>query len=167
MKYVWKIIVGLGCAALISACSTFQSGSEQVEKSKASELIAGNYEKVQTGLSPKSLPPGECGLFLWSKSETPDFVFYSRAGSETADFWYEKQERKLTRTGVSGEVFGQQLTRQLFTLEDGRAVALEMTPGELLVGGQRVPQASFKITDAEGWVTMMPAVGASVCQPAV
>ena len=44
-------------------------------------------------------------------------------------------------------------------------VELRMEPGEQLVGGQRVPEASLTVIDSEGWRTMIPVAGVTACQP--
>ncbi len=131
----------------------------------ARQVAEAGFARSEKGLSPQTLSAGECGLFLWTRREEPSFIFFSKGGTETAKFWYEGGEKPLMRTGVGGDIFGQQLTSQVFQLPDGRSVELSMEPGELLVGGQRVPEASFRIIDAEGWATMLPAAGVTVCQP--
>lgn len=134
-------------------------------KQGAKDVAKTGIAQTKSGLAAQSLNPGECGLFLWTRRESPEFVFFSKSGTETAKFWYDKAEQALNRTGAGGDVFGQQLTEQFFSLPDGRTLELDMTPGDLLVGGQRVPEATLKVLDADGWATMIPAAGVTVCQP--
>ena len=72
---------------------------------------------------------------------------------------------ELSRTALGGDVFGQQLTEQDFVTADGRSIELRMTPGDQLIGGQRIPEASLTLVDAEGWKTLIPLAGVSACQP--
>lgn len=158
------VVMVAGCA---TSAPTLEKKSEKTISSKkagATDVAKQELEKTKTGLPAQALANGECGLFLWTRRETPEFVFFSKSGEETAKFWFEKKEQALARTGVGGEVFGQQLTQQFFKLPDGRKLELTMTPGDMLVGGQRVPEASFRITDAEGWATMIPSAGVTVCK---
>lgn len=143
-----------GCSGLLG-----QSGKQVAET---------QTERVQPprrGLPPQDLQAGECGLFLWTRRETPEFIFFSKSGTETASFWLDKEEHALSRTGVGGQVFGQQLTEQFFVMSDGRKVELEMTPGEMLISGQRIPETLVRVIDAEGFKTVIPAAGVTVCQP--
>ncbi|MAK62214.1 MAG: hypothetical protein CMK09_14690 [Ponticaulis sp.] len=131
----------------------------------ASEIAAQGQASPRKGLDPVALEVGECGLFLWTRREQPQFVFHSRAGTETARLWFDGATLDLNRTALGGDVFGQQLTEQDFAMSDGRAVQLRMTPGDQLIGGQRVPEASLTVIDAEGWKTLIPLAGVTACQP--
>lgn len=162
-----SVISLISFVVMAAACvSSDPSGDTRSENTAGAKDVAlTGLEKAATGLSPQVLTEGECGLFLWTRREAPEFVFFAKANTETAKFWYEKAEQALTRTGVGGDVFGQQLTEQFFTLPDGRKLELSLTPGDLLVGGQRVPEATFRVLDSEGWATLIPAAGVTVCQP--
>lgn len=150
----------LSLGVLLSACGTTNSAAPTT----TARSVAENAPRA--GLPAQSLEAGECGLFLWTRRELPQFVFFSKAGSEDALFWVDNSAQTLSRTGVGGEIFGQQLTEQNFALADGRTMELRMTPGEQLVGGQRVPEATLTLIDGEGWRTLVPVAGVTVCQTA-
>lgn len=143
-----------GCAGL------FGQGSREVPEERTERV-----QPPRPGLSPQELQAGECGLFLWTRRESPEFIYFSKAGTETALIWLDKEEHALSRTGVGGEVFGQQLTEQYFVMADGRQVELEMTPGDMLISGQRIPEVLVRVIDGEGFKTVIPAAGVTVCQP--
>ena len=153
-------VISLSAAVLLSACGTTSSGASET----TAQSVAASAPR--TGLPAQTLSAGECGLFLWTRREQPQFVFFSKAGTESALFWADNGAQTLSRTGVGGEIFGQQLTEQNFALSDGRSIELRMTPGEQLVGGQRVPEATLTVIDGEGWRTLVPVAGVTVCQPA-
>lgn len=163
-----KILRNTGLIAVallaISACSGRLDGSETAS-TKSATAVNAISEMPKDGLPAQELLPGECGLFLWTRSEDLKFIFFSKGGSDEALFWLDGESQALTRTGLGGEIFGQQLTEQTFRLPDGRIMELDMTPGEKLVGGQRVPMAKIRIIDADGWATMIPAAGVTGCQP--
>ena len=167
MKYMKLMITAIMGAFVMAACSTTTDVQDSGGRSSAGQSAeqAQINETPKTGLPAQKLDPGACGLFLWERRESPDFVFFSKGASEEALIWYEGETHSLTRMGVSGDVFGQFLTEQTYTMSGGRVVQLTMTPGDLLVGGQRVPEASMKVVDSEGWSTLIPVAGVTACQP--
>lgn len=159
MKYLVSASI-LSLGILLSGCSTTDNAAPTPTARSVAESAP------RAGLPAQSLEAGECGLFLWTRREQPQFVFFSKAGSENALFWVDNGSQMLSRTGVGGDIFGQQLTEQNFALSDGRSVELRMVPGEQLVGGQRVPEATLTLIDGEGWRTLVPVAGVTVCQAA-
>ena len=155
-----------GLVLMLAGCETVPSDDKTVPPTSASAAVAAGLSGVREGLPPQELQVGECGLFLWTRREQPQFVFFSKSGEETAKFWTEGREIALDRTGLGGEIFGQQLTEQDFSDAAGKTYELRMTPGDLLVSGQRVPEATITVMDAEGWKTLIPLAGVSACQPA-
>lgn len=148
----------------VAACSSVPVTAPEAPTS-ASALAQQGQTNSRKGLPPQTLAPGECGLFLWTRREQPSFVFFSRTGTESASVWLDGQEVDAQRTSFGGDIFGQELTEQGFSLPDGKEVQLNLSPGELLVGGQRIPEATMTVIDLEGWKTMTPVAGVSVCQP--
>ncbi|WP_293611089.1 hypothetical protein [Ponticaulis sp.] len=155
---------------MLMACSSTTTNAQTSAEAPPGPNVPPAIARAQApraGLAPQTLAVGECGLFLWTRREQPEFVFFSKAGTEQAKFWHAGQTHELSRIAVGGQIFGQQLSEQDFSLPDGRSAELRMTPGEMLVGGQRIPEASLTIIDAEGWRTMIPVAGVTACQPEV
>ena len=150
---------------LLLGCTNIPQENGAQPLQNASAKVKGGLVVPDKGLPAQTLQPGECGLFLWTRREQPEFVFFSGGSSEKALFWNEGAILALKRVRYGGDVFGQQLTEQGFASEDGRDIQLTMTPGDELVSGQRVPVASLQITDSEGWKTMVPVAGVAACQP--
>jgi len=158
------LILSIGVLAGCASAPPEEQTSKPSPTSPAAATKAAQM-KMKKGLPAQELQPGECGLFLWTRRESPEFVFFSKAGEETALFWMEGNALTLQRTGVAGTVFGQELTEQFFALPDGRTMELRMEPGDLLVSGQRVPEASIRVRDDNGWETLIPVAGVTGCQP--
>lgn len=150
---------------LLGACATPEAAPKPPPTSANALAVAG-MEDAREGLPAQELKIGECGLFLWTRREDPQFVFFSRSGEETAEYWFQGAQVSLNRTALGGDIFGQQLTEQDFADASGKSYQLRMTPGDMLVSGQRVPEASMTITDSEGWKTLIPLAGVTACQPA-
>lgn len=161
MKTMLKAGLCLALLTVVSGCAGMLGEQKAAEKAAAADTV----KPPRKGLPAQELLPGECGLFLWTRRENPEFIFFSKAGSETAVFWLDDAVQNLSRTSAGGDIFGQQLTEQTFVLQDGRKMEMSMVPGDMLVGGQRVPEVSIRVLDAEGWATMIPAAGVTVCQP--
>lgn len=150
-----------GVALVLAGCAstaTEQTVSEPVT-STAREAIPAS------GLGPQELAPGECGLFLWSKTDPTKFIFYSQALSGTALFKPTDRTLSLEQVAAGGTIFGQFNTEQGYNADDGSSVQLAFEPGDLLEGGQRIADGLITMTDAEGWRTKLPVLGIRACMP--
>lgn len=115
-------------------------------------------------LPPQTLPPGACGLFLWTNGEPLRFIFFSQAGTDTAVMEIDGEQRALRLTSSKGELFGQFMTRMTYASDNGN-VGVSFTPGEQLDGGQRIEGGHLSLVGKDGWETMIPVFGLSACQP--
>ena len=117
-----------------------------------------------SGLGPQELLDGECGLFLWSKTDVTKFIFFSKALSGTATFAQDETPVQMTQTMAGGDIFGQFNTRMEYVTVDDRAVELTLVPGELLQGGQRLERGLLSVADRDGWLTKLPVLGVRACK---
>lgn len=153
------MISALGAAVFLAACaSTPDNGN-------TSRSVSAIDNVPRVGLSAQTLEPGECGLFLWSKTDISRFAFFSKALSGTAVFKPAEEELKLTQARSRGTIFGQFTTDMGYTASNGSEVGLTFTPGETLTGGQRIENGLITITDQDGWQTKLPLLGVRACQP--
>ncbi|MEM9572201.1 MAG: hypothetical protein AAF996_12085 [Pseudomonadota bacterium] len=117
-----------------------------------------------SGLGPQELQSSECGLFLWSQTDTSKFIFFSKALTGVAVFAQDEEPIQLTQSRAGGDIFGQFNTRLEYVSNDGRVLTLELVPGELLEGGQRIESGLLSLADREGWLTKLPVLGVRACQ---
>ena len=160
------VVAGAGLA--LAGCQSFGRAPEPVAPDTAEKAVFSTPSDRGDvpGLPAQDLAAGECGLFLWTRRDDPAFVFFSKSNDPAAMVWYEDNAQNLTLAGVDGEVFDQEYTNQTFTFEGKTSLLrLSLTPGQKLVDGRRVPEASIRIIDAEGWETVIPAVGITACRP--
>lgn len=172
------ISVSFACLAL-AGCSNFAANSTPQPADLAtisepappppeagpSELRPAYSSVPQKGLPPQTLVPGDCGLFLWSKTDTTKFIFFRRAGDSTASILIGDAETPLLAEDFSGDIFGQFFTEQTFTSRNSaHAVSLSFEPGDELVDGARIDNGILRITDPEGWLTTIPVLGVRACQ---
>ncbi|MEL7041980.1 MAG: hypothetical protein AAGL90_10665 [Pseudomonadota bacterium] len=149
---------------LLTACAATPPAPEPASV-QVSELRPALDSLPAEGLPPQTLDAGECGLFLWSKSEEPKYIFFSKALSERALFAQDETPLEMYQTRASGDIFGQFNTRMEFASSDGRQLSLSMVPGDMMNGGQRLESGIITLTDREGWQTKLPVLGVWGCQP--
>jgi len=154
--YVCLSLATLGVSACVNAPSAMALAQSGVNITS----------ETGKGLPPQELAPGECGLFLWSRTDTTRFVFFARAGANNALFLLEEEPKKLTKLVERGELFGQFYTIIEFQTEAGAPVWLSYEPGQALDGGARVSNGLIQYHNSEGWQVSLPVLGARVCQPA-
>lgn len=117
----------------------------------------------RSGLDAQALDVNECGLFLWSKTDTTKFIFFSKAMSGQAVFKPGEETLQLEQVTAGGTIFGQFNTKQGYRSSDGQIVELVFEAGEALIDGQRISDGLITVTDVEGWRTVLPVLGIRAC----
>lgn len=150
--------VALAGLFLLPACSS--SGTSNARATEARPAASNGRD-----LPAQNLSKGECGLFLWSVSGDPAFIFFSRAGTQDARAMIGGTEHPLDLVGASGDVFGQfQVDQRWASPETGHMIDLSVQPGEEVIAGQSIPTGRMKLTDSAGWETIIPVSGMVGCQ---
>ena len=143
--------------AVLSACAS-------KAKSEPSVISASDVINRTGELPPQTLPPGACGLFLWTNGEPLRFIFFAKAGTDTAVMEIDGEQRELRLTSSKGDLFGQFMTRMTYASDQGN-VGVSFSAGEMLDGGQRIEGGRLSLVGKDGWETMIPVFGLSACQP--
>ncbi len=166
MKQLLLSLALIGLAACSSTPKPEPIVSPELAAAEAARAASEAMKAIpESGLGPQELAPGDCGLFLWSKTDVTKFIFFSRASSGSALISRAAGPEVLSQTGANGDIFGQFNTQLSYLAPDGSQVALMVTPGEDLEGGQRVSGGLITTTDLEGWQTKLPVLGVRACQP--
>ena len=156
-------------AIALSVIAANCSSTPDVDPKEARERMLAMAPAIDSvpssGLGPQEVLSGECGLFLWSQTDTTKFIFFSKALSGAATFAQGETPMSLIQVGASGNIFGQFNTSTTYIADDGRELVLEVVPGEMMNGGQRVERGLITLTDKEGWLTKLPVLGVRACQP--
>ena len=130
-------------ALILSACaSTPEAEPEQT-------FVAAQVEATE--LDAQSLATGECGLFGWTKDETPRFAFFATEGR--GSYWDGTQTVPLNPQGSFPN-----LTFDLFVLELGEREAFD--------DAVRYPSARTRKTLEDGFERVQPLVILETCQSA-
>jgi hypothetical protein len=116
-------------------------------------------------LSPRTLAKGECGLFLWSRTDPPELVFFSNPKTGKAAIVLDDAERSLDRAPAEGAAGADQEGLQTFSTDAGDvSLRLTIKDTEPVQGGYRVSAASLSVTNTKGWSGIFAAAGLATCQ---
>lgn len=153
-----RFAAALWSAALIGLASCSTTPDTPAALARANSVQPG-------GLPAQQLALGECGLFLFSLSGEPRFIFFSKAGTDEARMVIVDQEETLSLQSRGGDVFGQFTTEQQWLVpRTSQRVDVSVVAGEPLVAGQQVPSGRLKVTDPNGWEMIIPVSGVRACQ---
>jgi len=132
--------------SLLAGCATV--GSDPVAPSAATRA------ENTSGLPAQTLAPGECGLFGWTKTDSPVFTFFATSRRAKTD--------KLQLIPLE-DAFPSATYRAVELGEDS-LVRLDLGEAELLDGGRRYANARLTIPGADGWETVQPIAAILSCQ---
>lgn len=140
--------------------------SERAEAAPATgPTIDGEPAAVRLAALPaQDLADGECGLFLWSASASPTFVFFANGATGQAEMNLGGTVRRLTLENVGGATFARQYEEQTFRGAGGLTVRASVDVGEEIDGGVQVPAGALTVVDAAGWETVTPVTGVAACK---
>ena len=169
----WRMASGLRVArgfiltfmlsGLISACATspgrFSDTPDSLDEQAFTGLIG--------PLRPQQLREGQCGLFLWTRSEERELVFFGNGARAEGKMMIAGEETTYTRVSAEGgAVFGQH-PRQKFQSGDVTiTLILEIEGRTNMTGGAVVPRGSLRFEQKGGWKLVLPVGGLIACQPA-
>ncbi|WP_300393103.1 hypothetical protein [Henriciella sp.] len=161
-----QAILFLAAGLVLAACSS-RPDPAPVERAPVNPeaLVPAVNVVPESGLGPQQLAKNECGLFLWSKTDPTQLIFFERAQTGRATVQIGSKAVEVTQTINRGEIFGEFMTEQGFAAPDGEQILLTIVPGEPLQAGQRVEAGKLEISTPEGWRTLIPVLGVRACQP--
>lgn len=128
---------------LMTACATTSPAAPAPSETgiKVNELPA------------QSLAPGECGVFGWSKSAVPEFIFFA---SETAAKFYQD--------GAVVNLLPDSADFPAAKYVGDVALGLELGAPEAMMEGARYRSARLRLQTAEGWEKLIPIAALTTCQ---
>lgn len=135
-------------AMTLGACATVTPSSGTTTQTAATATPA--TQTPASGLPSQSLAAGECGLFGWDTSNSPQFVFFATA------------DRALY---LSGEGAPQKLTPEgAFPSTRYGTLRLSLGAAEPLIAGTRYAQARVSELVEDGFTRVRPLVILRSCQ---
>ena len=163
MKLSFGTLLSPICAGLM-LCACASSDPKSTNNAKAISTIP-NVTAPTSGLKAQQLQPGECGLFLWTKSLPNTLIFFSKAGTNTALIKSNDAEQSITLVNASGDIFGQFTTQQAYQAPNNVTVALSFSAGKAMEDGQRISKDASRVLQTKAGETIIPIVGVRACQP--
>lgn len=153
------LLLGFG----LSACASPSSPTPQ--SPPPPRLLTAVSVIPVIGLAPQNLNAGECALFLWAQTDINKLIFFSKGQTNRAVLKLSEATYNLQVQRVGGDVFGQFLTRTIYSDGTGGQVELTFDPGEELIDGQRIRNGLITRTAGDGWQIKLPVLGVRACIP--
>ncbi|HAQ36469.1 MAG: hypothetical protein CMF74_18955 [Maricaulis sp.] len=159
----WGRLIGavVGATAFLTGCA----GSLRPELSTQPYVSAPPRGSAERGLPAQDLPPGNCGIFLFTRDARPAFVLFDHLDAGLVRLWLDGEIRHITVDPRRNPPVDGQTYQRLVTV-DGETVlftgAIE-TPSD---GQGDMSRALMRRTLSDGANAVIPLSGVFVCQPA-
>ena len=117
-------------------------------------------------LPPQDLRAGECGMFLWSRTNTPMLVMVALDDPAEAKVLLNGRTRELRRRSFSGAPTFGHFEQQTFS--DGRfslEVDVDFDDVRTVRDGAIIRGGVLRTADSHGWETVLPVGGMVACKP--
>ncbi|MGF1605440.1 MAG: hypothetical protein ACFB22_03805 [Rhodothalassiaceae bacterium] len=162
------LVCCLACCLALVACSSGAAAPGRAEPSVAAaraEPAAPTAIEERLGALPRqTLEEGQCALFLFS-GHRRRLVLVVDSDAAVARVRLDGRERRLPRTGVSGEPLFGQFTEQEFTGENLQ-LRLLVKPDQAttVVSGAVIREGRLTLEEPSGWRYVTPVAGAIACE---
>ncbi|MBI1251677.1 MAG: hypothetical protein GC189_09425 [Alphaproteobacteria bacterium] len=144
--------------AALAAALCVAPGAALAQRGEATEM---SFE----ALARQPLYPGECGMFLWSRAERPQFVFVALDEPAEAKVRVDSRNRTLRRSDFSGAPVYGHFERQTFSGDRITITAdVEFDLDRPLRDGAVVKSGVLRARDDRGWETVLPVGGLVACK---
>ena len=147
-------IVILAFALTSCASITTSSGSDKTAADKPSA----------PGLAPQTLAAGECGLFLWTRDEPRQFIYFQQENRPSGLVYLSGRSLQISTSDITAGLGDRQAFALDYTDPAGKALTISGQYGETIEGGRRISSAKIKSLDAENWQHIIPANGVFACR---
>lgn len=120
---------------------------------------------AERGLPRQSLPPGDCGVFLFTRERIPVFVLFDHFDAGLIRVWFEDEIHHVTthpRRDPPG--LATEYRRQVTV--DGETIVFAGEMDSPDGSGATIPAATMRRTLNDGSEAVVPLSGIWLCQPA-
>lgn len=164
-----RVLMRVACLAALlaaTACSVSSAGRHEARERRPAPSAVEAGEIRFEALAAQPLDPGACGLFLWTQSAgEPVFVLAAFAQPAHARVRIDGRDHSLSRTNADGQAAYGHFERQTFS--DGRltlSVDVVFDPARSLVDGMAIQGGVIRVSDRQGWETIVPVGGLLACE---
>ena len=119
---------------------------------------------LRSGLPAQTLASGECGLFLWTKANPRDFIFFHKIKQKNALLYINEQQHILLALSDISKWTDVLDIDWSYEYGNHETARIKGVFSDDIEGGQRVDQATITITMQEGWQEIIPVSGVYACR---
>lgn len=154
------LIVSLIVLAGLSACSE----TLRPQTTRIPYVSLPPQGSAERGLPAQNLPPGDCGVFLFTREPSPVFILFDHLDAGLIRVWFDGEIRHLT-TDPRRDPPGRASQYQRQVDVDGETLIFS---GRLVSNdgsGAEIPAATMRRTLSNGAEAVIPLAGVLLCQP--
>ena len=160
----FRVFGALLASGLLAACGAGPSRDTSAGVDPVNGAPSADPAVRVGAITARDLPSGQCGLFLWRRTDDPQLVFFFNSTTGRAAVAVDGQERALTRVEVTDGTDG--AGEQVFATQGGQfAVRVAIHEREEIPDGVRIARAVVRVSDDRGWSAVIGAGGLAACQP--
>lgn len=150
-------------ARILTALALSTSLALAARADTVSVVDAGTFQLE--ALAPQKIDKGRCALFLWSRSDQPQFILYVTDKPARAKLRVNGKDREIARGAVSGASAFNHFEHQSFS-GSGVAFDLDLTFDEAkpVRDGVVVKTGALRTRAADGVETVLPVGGMIGCE---
>lgn len=156
----WGIVGALAVAGtmLVSACATSETSAVAIEQAR-------QLSRQTDVLPPQTLPVGQCGLFIFGRSEPFPFILFENETARQAQVLHDQQVHELGVSPQAGTFApGERFRRVYLHNQTNRVFTLTGMVGEETGSGPRLEDALLRVRDLDGTETVRPVGGVYSCR---
>lgn len=156
----WCLVIS---AVFLSGCGSMPSLMPTEQHARPQEAVALD-QRIGT-LVAQRLAPGECGMFLWSRSEERPLVFFSNSKHGDARVMIDGRQQEIPKVAAAGEAIAGQQAEQSFSWRDLRFnIAVEFERRRELPRGAVIQRGTLQVQHRDGWHYVVPVGGLVACE---
>jgi hypothetical protein len=124
-----------------------------------------SLESVLGELPAQSLRKGECGMFLWSRTDDRKLILFSRGNDDGAIVVLEGREQNIPRVATDGRVVLNYSEQQSYVWRGySLQVKVDFDQRQGIGRGAIIPAGTIRMSRRDGWEYVVPVGGLIACE---
>ncbi|MCI5043569.1 MAG: hypothetical protein MRY72_02635 [Aquisalinus sp.] len=162
------VLTTVGCSSVSEGISNRLPTRDNSEPRIQSRSVNATEAPDVQALPVTSLPPGQCGMLLWTLDEREPVLVFRAIEGQGAEMIIEGQSTQLNLTSQSGESrYGITSTQQYTALAanaDINSINVDAFFGLAFENGVYVENGLITLTNNQGWERLLPVAGLTGCR---
>lgn len=159
-----RFLISFSAAVFLAACATSSSPDVQTQQRAFAETEAPD----PSPLDAYAIPPGRCGMILWTQNGSRIAPIFRSVDVTTATMRIEGEEMPLLLQSQDGELRLGMRAKQVFAAtgesNGGVVVEAKLNWGQAFPGGSYVSGGTLTVIGADGWRRILPVAGIAGCK---